>query len=174
MPQPVSQTELHRLNVASQAEFVAAFGSLYENSPWVAVRAAALRPFASLQDLQDAMTGCVSEASADEQIALIRAHPELAGKEAIGGTLTAASTSEQGRLEFDRLNEEEFARLAELNRRYHEAFGFPCIIALRLHQTRDTVFAEFEQRLQNGREAEIALALAQIEQIVRGRLAAVF
>jgi OHCU decarboxylase len=172
--QSVSISKIDSLNAATPADFVQALGSLYEHSPWVPERAAALRPFTSVRALHDAMVSCARDASRDEQIALVRAHPELAGKEAVGGVLTAASASEQGRLGLDRLNHDEFERLAELNRRYQAAFGFPCIIALRLHQTRDSVLAEFERRLKNDRETELYLALAQIEQIVRGRLAALF
>ena len=174
MPLPASVAKLQSLNVASDAEFIAVLGSLYENSAWVADRAAPLRPFMSMRALHDAMIKGVREASADEKIALLRAHPELAGKEAIGGTLTPASASEQSRLGLDRLDHEELARLTELNRRYRRSFDFPCIIALRWHQTRDSVFASFEERLGNGRETEIENSLAQIEQIVRGRLATVF
>ncbi|MCW5772013.1 MAG: 2-oxo-4-hydroxy-4-carboxy-5-ureidoimidazoline decarboxylase [Rhodospirillaceae bacterium] len=165
------QIALERLNAASPAEFVAALGAIYEHSPWVAEGAAGLRPFASARALHDAMLRCVGAASDDAKLALVRAHPELAGKEATAGTLTAASSSEQRRLGLDRLDPAAFARLAELNRRYREKFGFPCIIALRLHPERAGVFAAFEQRLERRHAEELAAALDQIGEIARGRLA---
>jgi chitin deacetylase len=112
----------------------------------------------------------VRTAPAEKQLALIRAHPELAGREAVAGTLTADSTSEQGRLGFTALTRAELDRVARANRAYREKFGFPCIVALRLHGTRDTVIAEMERRVDNDRVAEIAAALEQVGYIARGRL----
>jgi chitin deacetylase len=143
---------------------------IFERSPWVAERAWRRGPFASKDALHAAMLQAVREASREEQLALIRAHPELAGAEAVAGRMTAASTGEQGRLGFDRLPADDFARMQRLNRAYREKFGFPCIVALKLHQTRDSVMAEMERRLANGAEAEVANALEQIGHIARGRL----
>jgi OHCU decarboxylase len=158
------------LNRAGHEAFAAALGPVFEHSPWVAGRAHAARPFASVAALHQAMMRAVFEASRAEQLALIRAHPELAGREAAAGTLTADSTSEQGRLGINALTRAEFERMRELNRRYSEKFGFPCIIALRLHADRASVFAEFERRVANDAEAEIENALGQIGHIARGRL----
>jgi chitin deacetylase len=117
------------------------------------------------------MAGAVQAATPDEQVALIRAHPELAGREAVAGALTAESTGEQGRLGFTALSRDEFARVARANAAYRERYGFPCIVALRLHAARETVIAEMERRAATGeRDAEIASALGQIEAITRGRL----
>lgn len=116
------------------------------------------------------MLQVVQEATPQEQLALVRAHPELAGAEAKEGSLTADSSSEQGRLGFNRLTEDELAGMAELNRRYREKFGFPCIVALRLHATRDSVIAEMARRLANDSETELRNALEQIGHITRGRL----
>jgi len=112
----------------------------------------------------------VRAAGPDEQLGLIRAHPELAGREAAAGTLTADSTSEQGRLGFTALSRAEIERVARANRAYRERFGFPCIVALRLHATRESVIAEMERRAGSDRTAEIAAALEQIGHITRGRL----
>ena len=112
----------------------------------------------------------VREAARDEQLGLVRAHPELAGAEASEGTLTADSSSEQARLGFTRLSRDEFLRMAELNRRYREKFGFPCIVALRLHATRASVMAEMGRRLANDSGTEMKNALEQIGHITRGRL----
>jgi len=150
--------------------FVARFGGVFEHSPWVAVRAWEHRPFSSTDALHAAMLRVVSEAKLAERLDLVRAHPELAGREAKEGGLTAESSSEQGRLGFTALGREEFLRIGEINRRYREKFGFPCIVALRLHANRASVLAEMERRLGNNAETELASALEQIGHITRGRL----
>lgn len=139
---------------------------VFEHSPWVAERAWSKQPFASPDALHREMMGVVRAASREEQLALVRAHPELAG----GTDLTAASSGEQGRLGFTRLSQEEFSRMESLNRRYREKFGFPCIVALRLHAERHSVMREMERRLGNNAETELANALEQIGHITRGRL----
>jgi len=161
---------LSTVNSMTSREFCAAFGEVFEHSPWVAEQAFARRPFRSADVLHAAMVQAVHEAPPAEQLALIRAHPELAGRDAAASTLTADSTSEQGRLGFTALSRAEHQKMTELNRRYREKFSFPCIVALRLHATRDTVFAEFERRIANDTETEIANALEQIAHITRGRL----
>ena len=149
---------------------MARFGGVFEHSPWVAERAWEARPFASVDALHGEMTRIVSQASAAERLALVRAHPELAGREAKGGELTAESSGEQGRLGFTSLSREEFHKIGEINRRYREKFGFPCIVALRLHADRSSVVAEMERRLGNNADTELANALEQIGHITRGRL----
>ena len=143
---------------------------VFEHSPWVAERAWRKAPFASRQALHEAMMAEVERASRDEQLALIRAHPELAGREASEGTLTTSSAGEQGRLGFDRLSHDAYERMRELNRNYREKFGFPCIVALRLHASRDSVMEEMQRRLQNDMDTEIRNALEQIGHITRGRV----
>lgn len=164
-------TELNRLNGLPVTEFTAELGGVFEHSPWIAERVAAHRPFATARALHDAMIGAVRRASIQQQLDLIRAHPELAGQEAVAGTLTAASTSEQSRLGLTRLAREDFDRLSDFNRRYREQFGFPCIIALRRHQNLASVLGAFEQRLGNAHEIEITTALDEISHITQGRLA---
>jgi chitin deacetylase len=112
----------------------------------------------------------VQRMSRDEKLALIRAHPELAGREAAAGSLTQDSTGEQGRLGFTALTRAELDRVSDINRRYREKFGFPAIVALARHATRDTVLAEMERRIANDADTEIANALAQIGHITRARL----
>lgn len=143
---------------------------VFEHSPWVAERAWRKQPFASLDVLHGEMMAVVGSASREEKLALIRAHPELAGREAGEGTLTADSSSEQGRLGFTRLTREEYRKMQDLNRRYRDKFGFPCIVALRLHSSRENVMAEMERRLSNQEETEFKNALEQIGHIARGRL----
>lgn len=168
LPSPLSIAEI---NTLSREAFVAAFGGVFEHSPWVADRAWAHRPFAGVDALHAAMAVAVRDAPRDEQLALIRVHPELAGQEAAAGALTAESTGEQGRLGFTALSRDEFARVSRANAAYRERHGFPCIVALRLHGGRETVIAEMERRAASpDREAEIAAALGQIEAITRGRL----
>ena len=166
----LARVELAELNALGEREFVALLGGVFEHSPWVAQQAFAARPFASVDDLHKAMMSVVGAAGRQQQLALVRAHPELAGAEAAAGSLTAGSSSEQARLGFTRLSEEERLNMAELNRRYREKHGFPCIVALRLHATRDSVMREMETRLARGTEAELRAALEQIGHITRGRL----
>jgi 2-oxo-4-hydroxy-4-carboxy-5-ureidoimidazoline decarboxylase len=161
---------LAEVNALPLERFVSELGGVFEHSPWVAERAWRKRPFSSVEELHQAMMNAVLEAEEDEQLALVRAHPELAGSEAKEGTLTADSSSEQGRLGFTRLTREELAAMAKINRQYREKHGFPCIVALRLHSTRDSVMAEMEHRIANDRDTEMKNALDQIAHITRGRL----
>jgi len=163
----VTLTQLNRLG---PGDYVARLGGVFEHSAWIAERSYAKRPFASVEALHAAMMSCAREAAHAEQLALVRAHPELAGREAGAGTLTVDSSSEQGRLGFTALSRAEFEKMAALNRSYREKFGFPCIVALRLHRDRGSVMAEMERRLQNNQEEELRNALEQIGHITRGRL----
>ncbi len=163
-------SELSRLNSLDATGFTDDLGGLFEHSPWVAALTAPSRPFATVRLLHETMAGVVRDAGEARQLALIRAHPELAGKEAAAGTMTDDSTSEQSRLGLTRLARGDFERLSELNRRYRETFGFPCIIALRRHSSLASVLAAFEQRLANSRAIEIEFALGEIGHITEGRL----
>lgn len=140
--------------------------ALFEHSPWVEDRADA-RP-SSGDRWTDLMT-VVHGASGEEQLALIRAHPELAGKAAIDRTLTDASAAEQASAGLDRLTPDEYARFHDLNAAYRERFGFPFIICVRLTD-KAGILAAMEQRLSHGRDVEIATAIGQIGEIVRLRL----
>ncbi|HEV2955252.1 MAG TPA: 2-oxo-4-hydroxy-4-carboxy-5-ureidoimidazoline decarboxylase [Xanthobacteraceae bacterium] len=160
---------LAEINAMPAAEFVAALGDVFEHAPWVAERAAAGRPYASVAALHGALMQAVDGAPVVAQLAFVRGHPELGGKLARAGAMTQASRSEQGGLGLDRLNEEEFARFERLNAAYRERFGFPFIIAVRRH-TRASILAEFERRLGNDPAAELATALAEIGHITRLRL----
>lgn len=161
---------LPQVNALTLEQFVARFGGVFEHSPWVAERAWDGRPFDSLDRLHAAMMRAVGEAGPEEQLALLRAHPELAGREAAKGALTADSSGEQGRLGFLDLDRSRVERMAELNRRYRQRFGFPCIVALRLHASRESVMAAMQRRLGNTAQAEMASALEQVGHITRGRL----
>jgi OHCU decarboxylase len=162
--------ELAAVNALGEREFVERFGGVFEHSPWVAKRAWQKKPFRSLDSLHAAMMQSVAEAKKDEQLALVRAHPELAGAEAKDGVLSSDSSSEQRRLGFLQLTREQFEAMEKLNRRYRERHGFPCIVALRLHASRATVVTEMERRALNDSNTELNTALEQIGHITRGRL----
>jgi len=142
--------------------------ALFEHSAWVEARADA-RP--SSGDRHADLMAVLYDATPEEQLALIRAHPELAGKAAVDGTLTEASAAEQASAGLDRLSPAEFDRFHALNAAYREKFGFPFIICVRL-TNKAGILAAMERRLGHDRDAEIAEALAQIGDIVRLRLEA--
>ena len=160
---------LDRLNTAAVAEFVAALGGIFEHSPWVAERAARARPFTSRVQLFDAMCAVIAAAAHDEQLGLIRAHPELAGKAAIRNELTVESGREQQGAGSDSCTPAEFARLQELNNAYNARFGFPFILAVRGHNPASIIRA-FEERIEHSVAAEQAVALQQIGRIGGFRL----
>ena len=148
--------ELAQLNALEEDEFLAHFGTVFEHSPWVAKRAWRRRPFSSIEALHCAMMTEVREAKLDEQLSLVRAHPELAGREAREGAVTADSSAEQARLGLAALSSEQFQTIAELNRCYRRKFSFPCIVALRLHATRRIQFALSRyQRSSNCRSSSV-------------------
>jgi OHCU decarboxylase len=162
---------LDGINGFDRGTFVAAFGQVFEHSPWVADRAFAQAPFASVDALHAAMCDAMLDANQTEQLQLIRAHPSLAGKAALRGELTAASTREQQGAGLDQCSVEELERLTALNAAYQEKFGFPFIIAVR-GLGRADIIAAMEQRLSRDIESEHAEALRQIERIAGFRLAA--
>jgi len=165
---------LHTLNAASQSEFVAMLDGVYEHSPWIAERAWAARPFHSLAHLKHALAQVVREAAVDEQLGLIRAHPELAGKAAVSGELTAESTNEQQQAGLTHCSAEEFARLQQLNADYNARFGWPFILAVRgpagRGLNRTEIIATFARRLQQQPDAERAECLRNIHRIAEIRL----
>lgn len=167
-------TTLSDLNTCEAGVFVEALRGIYEHSPWIAGRAAGLRPFASLAALKQALQATVTQATQDEQLALLRAHPELAGKAAIAGELTAESSGEQAASGLNRCSPEEYALLHDLNARYNEKFGFPFILAVKgptgRGLTRAAIIATFDRRLQNTRADEMREALRQVHRIAEIRL----
>jgi OHCU decarboxylase len=160
-----------------RALFVERFGDIFEHTPQIAERAhgAGLTAAHDAPDeLHAALMRAARSMSRAEKLDLIKAHPELAGREAAAGTLTDDSTGEQGRLGFTALTRVELDRVSEINRRYREKFGFPVIVALALHKNRDTVMSEMERRISNDVETEIDNALEQIGHITRARVAKKF
>ncbi|HYI48404.1 MAG TPA: 2-oxo-4-hydroxy-4-carboxy-5-ureidoimidazoline decarboxylase [Allosphingosinicella sp.] len=140
--------------------------ALFEHSPWVEARADA---GPSRGDRHADLMAVVHAATPQEQLALIRAHPELAGKAAVDGSLTEASAAEQASAGLDRLSQAEFDRFHALNAAYRQKFGFPFIICVRLTD-KAGILAAMERRLANDRDTEIAAALDEIGEIVRLRL----
>jgi OHCU decarboxylase len=155
-----------------EAEFVAAFGDIFEHTPQVAQRAHA-RGFSSAQDTADgmhaALVAVMREMSRDEKLALINAHPDLAGRLALAKELTADSTKEQGSAGLDKLTPHELTKFTKLNDAYKARFGFPFIMAVK-GATKDQILVAFERRIAHEVDTEFAEALTQIERIALLRL----
>jgi 2-oxo-4-hydroxy-4-carboxy-5-ureidoimidazoline decarboxylase len=158
----------------NEADFVAAYGGVYEHSPWIAK--------AVWQKLQGKvpntaiklglmMAGVLQNADDDAKLALLRAHPDLAGKAAIVGDLTTSSRSEQAGAGLNACSQEEFDRFSALNAAYTQKFGFPFIVAVK-GLTRHDILALFEARLNHDRATEFQRALAEVNKIARLRLLA--
>lgn len=158
-----------QLNAMDGAQFVRVLSGIYEHSPWVAEQAARQRPFASAKALATAMRRTVDSAGETLQLQLVRAHPELAGKAAIRGELTAESTREQAGAGLDQCSPDEFARLQDLNARYNEKFCFPFILAVRGYD-RHGIIAAFAKRVDNDRDTELRTSLEQVHRIAGFRL----
>ena len=168
---------LAQLNASDQAGFTALLDGIYEHSPWIAAQAWAHKPaggFISLDQLKHALAQVVRTASQDAQLALIRAHPELAGKAAVAGQLTAESTNEQSKAGLTHCTPEEFNRLQQLNADYNARFGWPFILAVRGPHGRGLPRAEiirtFARRLNNTASFELAECLRNIHRIAEIRL----
>ncbi|MGH6874889.1 MAG: 2-oxo-4-hydroxy-4-carboxy-5-ureidoimidazoline decarboxylase [Aestuariivirgaceae bacterium] len=160
---------LTEINAMPPERFVRCFGDVAEHAAWVAEAAAKARPFASRSAMVEAFAEAVRDAEPELQLALLRAHPDLAGKAARAGAITADSRREQSRAGLDSLDPEEFARLTALNERYRKSFGFPFILAVK-GATKQQILAAFESRIGNSPEAERATALSQVLRIIGFRL----
>lgn len=161
---------LEVINQADADGFTAMLGDVFEGSPWFARRAHRHGPFTSHEALVRAMTRVLDEASDEEKLAFIRAHPDLAGKAARARDLEPDSTREQASAGLDRLSDTDFTLFMDLNRRYRKKFGFPFIIAVRNH-TLDSIIEAFRRRLGSDPQTEMAEALTNIERIVSLRVA---
>ena len=164
-----AMTSIAALNAADRTTFVAAVGFAFEDSPWIADAAWSRRPFADLDDLHMALIDVVASAAEERQIALIAAHPDLAGRVAREGRLTAASRGEQSAAGLDRLGTAQRARFDTANAAYRARFGFPFVICAREHD-QASILAALERRANNDRTAEIASALGEVAKIARLRL----
>ena len=158
--------DLGTLNTLGVDAFTAMLGGIFEHSSWVAHAAWVARPFASVPALHATMVAIVTNSGADRQLALLRAHPELAQS----GPLTAASSAEQGGMGLDRLAADEAAAFDALNAAYRTRFGFPFIIAVRGQRDRAAIRAALSVRLRNSPDQERAAALVEVAKIARFRL----
>ena len=165
----MQETPLATLSAQPRDVFVARLAGIFEHSPWIPERAWAARPFASIDTLHAAMLAVLDAASAEEKLGLIRAHPELAGKEAAAGTLTAASTGEQRGAGLDQCSADELARLRQLNAAYQARFGFPFVIAVK-GLSRYQIMDAVETRLAHDVQTEFQTCLTEIGKIARFRL----
>ena len=158
----------------SRDDYVARFGGVFEHSPWIAERAydaGGLQETPTAEGVHVALVGQFRAATASEQLGVLRAHPDLAGKLAIAGDLTEESRNEQAGAGLDRLSPEEHARFTALNTAYTDKFGFPFIIAVK-GLAKDDILAAFESRIDNTPEQEFETALRQVERIALLRLTA--
>lgn len=160
---------IDEVNALPAAAFTETFAGIAEHAPWVAERAAASRPFANRAAMVDAFQRAIAGAGEAEQTALLRAHPDLAGRAALAGELTAESTREQAGAGLDTLTADEFAQFTALNDAYKARFGIPFILAVK-GATKHQILASFESRIGGALAEERMTALAQVLRIVRFRL----
>jgi 2-oxo-4-hydroxy-4-carboxy-5-ureidoimidazoline decarboxylase len=159
------QMTIDEINAFDRASFVASLGWIFEDSPWVADRAWASRPFASADQLRAAMITVVENAAPEERRELLRAHPDLG----TGARISTASSNEQTGARLDRLTPAEFDRLHRMNAAYRDKFGFPFLFAVKGASKADILDA-LESRLSATPEAELREALRQVYRIARFRL----
>ncbi len=157
------------INSLSRDDFVRLIGPVFEQSPWIAEDTWPKRPFASREALHAALCETVAGAGAEKQLALIRAHPDLAGKLALAGALTAASSREQAGAGLDQLTPEETGLFRKNNAAYRAKFGFPFVICARLNR-KEAILNGFRARLPNSRAREMQTALEEIFKIAELRL----
>jgi OHCU decarboxylase len=157
------------INELDHEQFVARFGPLFEHSPWVAEAAWADRPFADRGELYEALRSAMYAAPRERQLALIRAHPDLAGKAAVAGTLTRHSRREQAGAGLDRLTPDEYEAFTRTNEEYRRRFGFPLVVCVREH-TKESILRTAAERLEHSRHEEVRVALGEIAKIARYRL----
>ena len=160
---------IHDAATLSHAAFVARFGGVFEDSPWIAEATWTRGPFATVAELHVTMVAVVDEADPDARLALIRAHPDLAGKAAIAGELTPESTREQAAAGLDRLTPQQHADILALTAAYRERFSFPFVVCAREH-TADSIIAAARARLDHDTDVEERTALAEIAKIAALRL----
>jgi 2-oxo-4-hydroxy-4-carboxy-5-ureidoimidazoline decarboxylase len=163
------QLTLEQINALDREGFTAALGFVFEGPPWIQRRAWEQRPFPTVANLHAALVEAMLAADQEQKLALIRAHPDLAGRAAIAGELTAESTSEQSSAGLDRLTPAEYAEFHRLNAAYRERFGLPFVICAREHN-KTSILAQFAARLQNAPAREVETALGEIAKIAGLRL----
>jgi len=167
--EPSVMNKLADLNGSSREDFAAALGNVFEYSPWIAEQVASSRPFSGVNALFAAMKATVEGAPAEQRLALIRAHPDLADKTRRAAGLTAESSAEQNSVGLDRLSDAEYVAFERLNNAYREKFGFPYIVCVRRH-SKDSILSDFDRRLPNDAATEIATSIAEICRIAALRV----
>src|SRR6266540_6259371 len=165
----MAKISLTSLNAADEAGFLTALADVYEHAPWVTQAVSRQRPFATIAALHTVMMTAVRAAPAEQRIALLKVHPDLAGKAARAGAMTADSKAEQASAGLDRLSEAEYAAFHRFNDAYRKKFGIPFIVCVRRH-SKDSILRHFERRLQNGAAAETKAALTEVFRIGALRL----
>ena len=160
---------MRAINELDKAAFVERFGPLFEHSPWVAEAAFRDLPFADREELYEALVAAMYAAPRERKLALIRAHPDLAGKAAVEGSLTESSTREQASAGLDRLTPDEYDAFTRTNTAYRERFGFPFVVCAREH-TKESILRVASERLANSEDEEVRVALEEIAKIARLRL----
>ncbi len=168
---PDAEWSIETIESLERGSFVAALGSIFENSPWIADEVWISRPWGCVEGLHAAMVDVVMAAGTERQLALIRAHPDLVGRAALAGSLTRESTHEQRAAGLDpgALTQEEIARFQAANAAYNERFGFPFVICARENR-KESILAGLARRIEQNREAEVETALAEIGKIAWFRL----
>ncbi|HEX8230750.1 MAG TPA: 2-oxo-4-hydroxy-4-carboxy-5-ureidoimidazoline decarboxylase [Chloroflexia bacterium] len=160
---------IQEVSSLDREQFVSTLGFLFEGSPWIAEQAWHARPFTSLDDLHRALCRVMYEAAQEQQVSLIRAHPDLVGRAALSGSLTPESAREQASAGLDRLTTEEISTFSTLNSEYKARFDFPFVVCARENK-KDSILAGFASRMNNSREEEITTALREIAKIAYLRL----
>ncbi len=166
---PEDPMTLDQVNALDRDDFVAVFGDVAEHSPWVAEHAAIRRPFIDREAMAEAFIDAIFDAGEAEKLALVRAHPDLAGRTAVSGHLAEESKREQAGAGLDKLTAEEFARFTELNDAYRARFQFPFILAVK-GADRHQILQSFQKRIGSDPEAELAMAIRQVARIVTFRI----
>ena len=160
---------LQEINSFNMDTFTEKLGPLFEGPPWIVIEAWRDHPFVSIDHLYSSLCAVMYKAPLEQQILLLRSHPDLVGRAALAGTLTPASTSEQAAAGLDQLSPEEIATFTRYNQAYRERFGFPFVICARENK-KESILAGFATRLQNTREQEIETALGEVAKICLLRL----
>lgn len=160
---------IEEANALTPEEFVRRFGDIFEHSPWIAEAVVEKVPFRSLDEIHAAMMKIVNGTSNEEKLALIRAHPDLAGRLTRGTSLTPASSREQASAGLEAVDQKTADQIHELNTAYRKRFGFPFVLCARLNNV-ETILEAFAKRLEQSVEVEMAAALDEISKIARLRL----
>lgn len=163
------RTNIQEINVLDQDTFIHTLAGLFEGPPWIITQAWLSHPFTSREQLYQTLCSIMYQAPVEQQISLLRAHPDLVGRAALAGTLSPASTNEQAAVGLDRLTSEEIATFQRLNQTYRDQFGFPFVICARENK-KESILTGFTTRLQHTQQQEIEIALAEVAKICALRL----